>query len=120
MRLREAFDALRDRGLRLAVDDTGAGHAGLRHIIGLRPDVLKLDRVLCHEIERDTVRGALASSLAYFTRAVGATLVAEGVETEAERRTLVALGCELGQGFLFSRPVPADAFGTLLADGIAA
>ena len=108
VRLREAIDALRDRGLRLAVDDTGAGHAGLRHIIGLRPDVLKLDRVLCHEIERDTVRGALASSLAYFTRAVGATLVAEGVETEADLQALARLGSVHGQGYLLGRPGPLE------------
>ncbi len=103
-RLREAVAHLRESGLRLAIDDTGAGYAGLRHVLGLRPDILKLDIELCREIDRDSMRGALAQALATFTSGVGSTLVAEGVETEEAVRELLDRGIELGQGFHFGQP----------------
>ena len=103
-RLREAVERLRESGLRLAIDDTGAGYAGLRHVLGLRPDILKLDIELCREIDRDSMRGALAEALATFTSGVGSTLVAEGVETAEAVRELLDRGIELGQGFHFGQP----------------
>ena len=103
--VRSVLDPLRARGLRLAIDDTGAGYAGLRHIVGLRPDVLKLDAELVRGIEQDTVRGALAQALLGFTRRTGATLVAEGVDSPAGLQTLRDLGIEYGQGYLLAIPV---------------
>lgn len=100
--------ALRDHraaGLRLAVDDAGAGFgfASLRHILRLQPDVIKLDISLVTGIDTDPVEQALASSLVSFAQATGARLVGEGVETQAEYDTLARLGVDLRPG-LPARP----------------
>ena len=110
--VRDSVERFREAGMRLAIDDTGAGYAGLRHVLGLRPDILKLDIELCREIDRDSMRGALAQALATFTTGVGSTLVAEGVETPEVVRELLDRGIELGQGFHFGHPRPmAEALG---------
>jgi PAS domain S-box-containing protein len=90
--------------LRWAIDDAGAGFASLRHILELRPQFVKLDRGLIAGIALDPVRQALAAGLLHFSHALGTTLVAEGIETEAERLALHALGVSTGQGFLFGAP----------------
>lgn len=91
-----------------AVDDAGAGYASLRHIIELRPRYVKLDRGLVTGINADPIRQALAAGMLHFATSVGVEIIAEGVETEAERLTLQELGVTLGQGFLFARPAPAS------------
>lgn len=91
---------------RWAVDDAGAGHASLRHIIELRPDFVKLDRHLVSGIAGDPIRQALVAGMLHFAASIGVQIVAEGIETQAERRTLHALGVEFGQGYLFGRPEP--------------
>ena len=91
-----------------AVDDAGAGYASLRHIIELRPRYVKLDRGLVTGINADPIRQALVAGMLHFATSIGVEIIAEGVETEAERLTLKALGVALGQGFLFGRPAPAD------------
>lgn len=88
----------------LAVDDAGSGFASLRHILELRPQFVKLDRELVRDIDFDPARQALAAGMAHFAAQSGVTLVAEGVETREERRTLIALGIWAGQGYLFGRP----------------
>lgn len=103
-----ALDALRDRGVRVAVDDTGAGYSSLRHVLRLRPDVLKLDIALTQGIDGDPARRALATALVAFSHEIGATIVAEGIETAAELQTLARLGVALGQGYLLGRPAPAS------------
>jgi len=100
---RAALATLRS-DLRLAVDDAGAGFASLRHISELRPALVKLDRALVAELDADPVRQALVAGLHHFADAVGCSLVAEGIESEAELRTLQGLGVRLGQGFLLGRP----------------
>lgn len=99
---------------RIAIDDVGSGYAGLRHIVDLRPDILKLDMSLTRHIDTDPARRALAHALACFARDIGATLVAEGIETEAERAVLARLEVPLAQGYLFSRPMPVVAAQQLL------
>jgi PAS domain S-box-containing protein len=89
-----------------AVDDAGAGHASLRHIIELRPDFVKLDRHLVSGIAGDPIRQALVAGMLHFAASIGVRIVAEGIETHAERLTLHALGVEFGQGYLFGRPEP--------------
>jgi PAS domain S-box-containing protein len=91
-----------------AVDDAGAGYASLRHIIELRPRYVKLDRGLVAGIGVDPIRQALVAGMLHFATAIGVELIAEGVETEAERITLRELGVAFGQGFLFSRPGPVE------------
>lgn len=94
------------RGLRLAVDDAGAGHSSFRHVLDLRPDTIKLDMSLTRNIDRDHGRQALAGALAMFGRAMGSQIVAEGVETAAELDTLRRVGVTKVQGYLTGRPMP--------------
>ncbi|MCR2832702.1 sensor domain-containing phosphodiesterase [Parerythrobacter lacustris] len=91
---------------RIAIDDVGAGYAGLRHLVDLAPDILKLDMSLTRDIDSDPARRALASALVSFSREIGCSLVAEGIETEAEKQVLASLGVTYGQGYFFSRPLP--------------
>lgn len=90
----------------LACDDTGSGWAGLRQLVELRPQVVKLDRALVSGVDQDPTRRALVSGLRHFTNEIGAMLLAEGIETVAELNMLVALGVDLGQGFLLGMPRP--------------
>lgn len=99
-----SLDRFRLQGIRIAVDDAGAGYAGLQHILKLQPDVIKLDRELIIGIDGDPARRALVSSQVFFGAEVGATILAEGIETAAEHDTLRDLGVPWGQGYLFARP----------------
>lgn len=101
---------LRKRGLRIAVDDAGAGHSSLRHIIQLSPDFVKIDISLTRNVDADLARRALISALLHYTRETSAQIVAEGIETEAELRTLKLLGVRRGQGYFLGRP-SINAFG---------
>ena len=99
-----ALDRLRERGTRIAVDDTGAGYAGLQHLLRIRPHVLKLDTALTHGIDADPVRRSLAAALVTFASETDATIIAEGIETAEELATLQRLGIPWGQGFHLARP----------------
>ncbi len=100
---------LRERGARLALDDTGAGYAGFRHLLGLRPDVIKLDISLTRDIDQDPVRRALAGALVTFAAEVDAKVIAEGVENQAELETLEHLNITWVQGYHLGRPAPLPA-----------
>lgn len=102
--LLSAFAPLREAGALLAVDDTGAGYAGLRHLLHLHPDLIKLDLSLVSGICDDPVRRALAAALLSFAADIGARLIAEGVETAQQAKTLSDLGIVWAQGWLFGRP----------------
>jgi EAL domain-containing protein (putative c-di-GMP-specific phosphodiesterase class I) len=104
--LARALRPLRDAGLRVAVDDAGAGYASMRHILALVPDIIKIDRSLVASIDHDTSREALVVALVAFAAKTGADLVAEGVETPAEMAALRGVGVRLGQGFHLARPAP--------------
>jgi EAL domain-containing protein (putative c-di-GMP-specific phosphodiesterase class I) len=99
-------DRLRAAGIAIAVDDTGAGFASLSHILQLRPDIIKLDITLTRDIDADPVRAALARSLVGFAQDIGASLIAEGIETVAEHDRLRSLNVQLGQGYFLARPGP--------------
>jgi EAL domain-containing protein (putative c-di-GMP-specific phosphodiesterase class I)/CheY-like chemotaxis protein len=99
---------LRALGVRIAIDDAGAGFASLRHILNVRPDIIKLDVDLTRGIDVDPARRALAVALISFAEQMGMTIVAEGVETDEELRALQQLGVRLGQGFHLGRPAPLD------------
>jgi EAL domain-containing protein (putative c-di-GMP-specific phosphodiesterase class I)/CheY-like chemotaxis protein len=104
--LARALRPYRERGLRLAVDDAGSGYAGLRHIIRLAPDILKLDLDLTRGIGEDRARRAMAAALITFGEEMGLTIVAEGIETTKELDALQALDVPCGQGYLLGRPGP--------------
>ncbi len=97
---------LRDRGAMIAVDDTGAGYANLQQLVRLRPDIVKLDRVLVQDVHRHPEKRALVEALVSFCRRTGATLCAEGIEVVEELVTLADLGVGLGQGWLIGVPEP--------------
>jgi EAL domain-containing protein (putative c-di-GMP-specific phosphodiesterase class I) len=105
-RLADVLTKLRARGMRLAIDDAGAGYSSLRHILELRPDTIKLDISLIRGIDWDRSKQALAAGLISFAEKSGSVIVAEGIEHQAEREMLIALGVELGQGYLLGRPAP--------------
>ncbi|MCU1461989.1 MAG: diguanylate phosphodiesterase [Acidimicrobiales bacterium] len=105
-RLTRALSGLRADGVRLAIDDAGAGFASLRHVLRLRPDIIKLDIALTRGIDTDPVRQALATALISFAGEVGAVIVAEGVESRWEADALCDLGVEFGQGWHIARPGP--------------
>lgn len=106
--LEVALSPLRARGLKLAIDDAGAGFAGLQHILRLEPDIIKLDITLIRTIDVDPARRALAGAMQMFARQTGAVLVAEGVETREELATLASLSFMRVQGYLLGKPRPSQ------------
>jgi PAS domain S-box-containing protein len=105
--LRSALERMGDE-TSLAVDDAGAGFSSLRHIIELSPRFVKLDMGLVRGVDTDAARQALIAGVVHFANETGCVLVAEGVETEAERRALRRLGVTFGQGYLLGRPARAE------------
>ena len=101
--LKAVLAPLRARGMRLAIDDVGAGFSSLRHIVVTAPDVIKLDRSIVTGLTDDPVLAVVVHSLVDLARATGAKVVAEGVETAADAATLARLGADLGQGWHFGR-----------------
>ena len=102
--LRRRVDRLREIGFRLALDDLGAGYAGLATFASLEPDVVKIDLGLVRDVDSDSTKGMVLTSLIGLCRGLGMEVIAEGIETPGERDALVAMGCDLLQGFLFARP----------------
>jgi EAL domain-containing protein (putative c-di-GMP-specific phosphodiesterase class I) len=94
---------------RVAIDDVGAGYAGLQHIIAFEPDILKLDLSLTRDIDQDAAKRALTGAMVSFAGLTGSVIVAEGVERSSERDVLRELGVDYGQGWLFSRAMPVIA-----------
>jgi EAL domain-containing protein (putative c-di-GMP-specific phosphodiesterase class I) len=99
-----ALRPLRHGGLRLAIDDVGAGFASLKHILRLSPHVVKLDHSLTHSVIPSRSARALAAALTGFAIETGTTVLAEGIETQPQLDLLTTLGVSLGQGFLLGRP----------------
>ena len=99
-----ALAPLRKQGVRLAIDDAGAGYASMSHILSLAPDAIKLDMSLTRDIDSDAARRALTSALLFFSRETESVIIAEGIETEAEFSTLRMLGVPFGQGYLLGKP----------------
>jgi EAL domain-containing protein (putative c-di-GMP-specific phosphodiesterase class I)/CheY-like chemotaxis protein len=104
--LNDGLRAIREAGVRLAIDDAGAGFASLQHVVRLAPDFIKLDIALTRGIDTDPVRRALATAMISFAGETGATFIAEGIETPAEFETLRTLGATCGQGYYLALPAP--------------
>ncbi len=111
--VRSRMEALRSLGLRLAIDDFGTGYSSLGYIHRFNFDILKIDRSFVSALESATNR-QIITSVTDLAAQLRASVVAEGIETVEQESTLGQLGIELGQGFLYSRPVPAEAIGHLL------
>jgi PAS domain S-box-containing protein len=99
-----ALAPLRAGGLRIAVDDAGAGFASMRHILHLHPDIIKLDRSLIAGIDEDPGQWALGAAMVEFAQQIRAVLVAEGIETESELAAVTDLGMLAGQGYILGHP----------------
>ncbi|MGY1735864.1 EAL domain-containing protein [Geodermatophilus sp. SYSU D00684] len=117
----EDYDALtralvpfRAAGMRLAIDDVGAGFSSLRHIVVTGPDVIKMDRSIVSGLDTDPVLSTLVGSLVTFGHGCGVTLVAEGIETAEEASRLRDLGVDLGQGWYYGRPGPPEALSPVM------
>jgi EAL domain-containing protein (putative c-di-GMP-specific phosphodiesterase class I) len=105
--LTAAIDRLRGRGAQLAVDDAGAGYAGLKQLMHLDPDLIKLDRTIVTELSRHPTKAALVEAIARYARRIGAVVCAEGVELIEDLRALVELDVTYAQGWAIARPGPA-------------
>jgi EAL domain-containing protein (putative c-di-GMP-specific phosphodiesterase class I) len=102
--MRGVLERLRRAGARIAVDDTGAGFASLRHVLMLQPDVVKLDTSLSRAVHHDERQRKLVTALLTFAREVGSVVLAEGIETEEQLDALRDLGMPLGQGWHLGVP----------------
>jgi PAS domain S-box-containing protein len=109
--------SLRRRGLRLAVDDAGAGYASFRHILALRPDYIKLDRALIAGIDNDPGKRALIKAVTSFAGDIGATVIAEGIENGDELCAATLLGVQGAQGFFICEPSPVADWPQTYLDG---
>jgi EAL domain-containing protein (putative c-di-GMP-specific phosphodiesterase class I) len=115
--IERALGSLRAQGVGLVMDDFGTGYASLRYLRDHPFTSLKIDRGFIRDLDSQPRNRQLVVSALRLGQALGMKVVAEGVETEAELAVLAEAGCELVQGFLFSRPVDADRIAALLADG---
>ncbi|WP_370324913.1 EAL domain-containing protein [Euzebya sp.] len=109
---------LREMGVRLAIDDFGTGESSLGHLHRFRVDLLKIDRVFVERFGDDDRADVIARGVVGIARALALATVAEGIETSGQARQVRSFGCDLGQGFLFGRPVPAADLTAILADPV--
>jgi EAL domain-containing protein (putative c-di-GMP-specific phosphodiesterase class I)/GGDEF domain-containing protein len=107
--------ALRKLGFSIAIDDFGSGYSNMSYLTRLSAHVLKIDQSLVRGVEADTQGGRLVSNIVQMGRDLGYRIVAEGIETEAERDLLAGWGCDYGQGWHFGKPMPAPLFGDWLS-----
>ncbi|HSW03978.1 EAL domain-containing protein [Aquabacterium sp.] len=114
--VRNTFRELRSIGLEIAIDDFGTGYSALNYLSKFDVQCLKIDRQFVHDIDTDPRQAELVKAFLAIARALGLSVVAEGVETTTQASFLCAHGCAVGQGFLFCRPVPADIFEQALRD----
>lgn len=108
--------ALRERGIMVALDDFGTGFASLTHLLDFPVDAIKIDRSFVGSIDGGKRSGAIVEALIGIAGRLGMRLVAEGIESESQARRLAAMGCRLGQGYLYARPMPAEAVATFVGD----
>jgi PAS domain S-box-containing protein len=104
--LKKAIERLRHAGMRLAIDDAGAGYASMKHIVRLAPDFIKLDIFLIRDINIEPLKRAVVGAMVAVAAEIGADLIAEGVETPEELSTLIDLDVHKAQGFYLGRPGP--------------
>jgi diguanylate cyclase (GGDEF)-like protein/PAS domain S-box-containing protein len=115
--VRTSFDRLRSRGVKVAIDDFGTGYSSLARLQRLPVDVIKLDRAFVTGVDLRAAARAMAAAILQVSVAIGASIVAEGVETEGEAATLLDLGYTTAQGYLFGRPTPIQLLTARLGAG---
>ena len=102
----DRLDTIRRAGFRLALDDLGAGYAGLTSLVTMRPDIVKFDMELVRDVDQSPERSSLLSAMTVVSHDLGALVLGEGIENRAEMRHLEGLGCDLFQGYLLGKPGP--------------
>jgi EAL domain-containing protein (putative c-di-GMP-specific phosphodiesterase class I) len=116
-RARAELQELHEQGVRIAIDDFGTGFSSLGQLRRFPIDVIKVDRSFVQGIEHDARDAAITANLVTLAHALGLVAIAEGIESGGQLASIRELGCDLAQGFLFARPVPAEEVGKVLADG---
>jgi EAL domain-containing protein (putative c-di-GMP-specific phosphodiesterase class I) len=106
---------LRDLGVAVALDDFGTGYSSLSHLQELPITTVKVDRSFVSRVDTDAGAAAIVKAVIGLSHSLGLQVIAEGIESDAQLRLLQAMGCDIGQGFLFAHPLPADVFRALLA-----
>jgi EAL domain-containing protein (putative c-di-GMP-specific phosphodiesterase class I) len=104
----QSVQKFKKMGYKIAVDDAGAGYSSLSHIVQIQPDLIKMDISLTRNIHQDKARRALAKALVFFATETDAQIVAEGIETVDEMKTLTRLGVDFGQGYFFDEALEID------------
>jgi diguanylate cyclase (GGDEF)-like protein/PAS domain S-box-containing protein len=117
-RAQQILAQLHDGGLKIAIDDFGTGYSSLSRLREMPVNVLKIDRSFVSGVDGDAASGSIVSAFLELARGLGMTTLAEGIETEAELAFLTERGCQLGQGFLFSKPVPPEEIIALALGGV--
>ena len=117
-RAQEILWDLHRAGLRIAIDDFGTGYSSLSRLREVPVEILKIDRSFVSGMDHDTQAATLVSAFIELARGLGMTTLAEGIETQGELDLLIARGCQMGQGFLFSRPVPPEEIIALALGGL--
>jgi diguanylate cyclase (GGDEF)-like protein len=110
------LERFREIGVELAIDDFGTGYSSLTYLRTLPARELKIDRSFVRDIDTNESNALITSAVIKLSHAFGLEVVAEGVETEGELRRLIALGCDIAQGYLISRPMPASDYAAFLAN----
>ena len=109
-----AIESLTKLGVRIALDDFGTGYSTLAHLRLLRTDILKVDRTFVSQLGGQSRDREIVAAVTGMAHALGMAVVAEGVETEAQRDELTAIGCDAAQGYLFARPLTPAACATMM------
>jgi diguanylate cyclase (GGDEF)-like protein len=112
--LGQLVDDIHSQGLRLAIDDFGIGYSSLGRLSRLRPSMIKIDRSFVKDLPGDRDAGVLVETMITMAQKLGIQCLAEGIETEAQLKFLREIGCPLGQGYLYSRPLPLSRFNALI------
>ena len=112
--LGQLVDDIHSQGLRLAIDDFGIGYSSLGRLSRLRPSMIKIDRSFVRDLPGDRDAGVLVETMITMAEKLGIQCLAEGIETEAQLKFLRGVGCPLGQGYLYSRPLPLSRFNALI------
>jgi EAL domain-containing protein (putative c-di-GMP-specific phosphodiesterase class I) len=110
----KALNSIRDLGVRVALDDFGSGYSSLSHLRRFPIDIVKIDKSFVDDVTHEGAESAIARGIIELGRAMRIQTVAEGIEADEQAEVLRSLGCELGQGFFFAKPLAADAWATLL------